>query len=89
MDEVRIGSSSMVHTPGIIPYIQNIWKTKPSLATDMLASMGDAPVWVIPQLLAGDYVIEGETVVVRKNNGTTTPLTDLEQTRPGTRRRRS
>jgi hypothetical protein len=85
-DEVRILSSRLVHTPGIIPYIRNVWRTQPSLAIDLLSAM-NAPAWTIPQILSGDYTLEGDEVVIRRNNESKTPLTDLEQIRPGTRRR--
>lgn len=86
-NEIRLQSNSLVHSPGFIPYIANVWRTQPSLAIDMLAAYENVPAWAVPQLLSGAYEVDGDTVVIKKNRDSKTPLCDLEQVRPGTRRR--
>lgn len=86
--EIRIPSNSLVHSPGFIPYIANVWRTQPSLAIDMLAAYEDLPAWAVPQLLSGAYEVDGDAVVIKKNRDSKTPLCDLEQVRASRRRSR-
>lgn len=85
--EIRLQSNSLVHTPGFISYAANVWRTQPSLAIDLLSAYDDLPAWAIPQLLSGSYEKDGDTIVIKKDRDNKTPLCDLEQVRPGTRRR--
>lgn len=86
-DEIRLQSNGLVNTPGFIPYVASMWRTQPSLAIDLLAAYEDLPTWAIPQLLNGSYEKDGDTIVIKKDRDSKTPLCDLEQVRPGTRRR--
>lgn len=62
---VRLLSSPMIHTPGIVRWLRWVAQTDEAKARELIAeTYPEAPAWVARKLLEGDYRRKGDTLEV-------------------------
>lgn len=78
--DIRLPSTDAIGTPGLCAMIRSVWRTQPSVATDMLtAAFPSLPAWCIPHILAGKYAVEDGAVLLHRDDcEVRTPLTNAE-----------
>jgi hypothetical protein len=64
-DRYFLASTPAVYTPGIIRWLRNMAQTDADHANALLRSVyPTAPDWLYAKVMAGEYTVEGEDVVV-------------------------
>lgn len=65
---IRIPSSGLIYTPGMVEYARRGLESRDFACLDVLAGMAwDAPAWALVGLVRGFYRVDGDYVVVTRS----------------------
>ncbi len=61
----NLQSTPLIFTPGVVAYVGRVYMQDPEAAREILrVAFAELPETSIDKLLAGDYTVEDETVIV-------------------------